>query len=67
MFEDALSTLDADLSANVTEAVEAFSTGLGRTMIATAVLSLADHRRGRLRVAQARCALPDRILRGRAR
>ncbi len=40
-FEDALSTLDADLGVKVTQAVvDAFSTGLGRTMIATAALSL---------------------------
>ena len=40
-FNDALSTLDPDLAAQVTQAVvDAFSTGLGRTMIATAVLSL---------------------------
>lgn len=40
-FKDALSTLDPDLAAKVTQAViDAFSGGLGRTMLATAVLSL---------------------------
>jgi MFS family permease len=41
-FDDALSTLDDDLGRKVTQAVvDAFSTGLGHTMIATAILSLA--------------------------
>lgn len=41
-FKDAVSSLDADLGAKVTQAViDAFSTGLGRTMVATAILSLA--------------------------
>jgi EmrB/QacA subfamily drug resistance transporter len=40
-FDDALATLDDDLGRQVTQAVvDAFSTGLGHTMLATAVLSL---------------------------
>ncbi len=40
-FKDALATLDPGLAATVTRAViDAFSTGLGRTMLATAALSL---------------------------
>ena len=40
-FDDALSTLDDDLGRKVTQAVvDAFSTGLGHTMIATAILAL---------------------------
>ncbi len=40
-FNDALSTLDEDLGRKVTQAVvDAFSTGLGHTMVATAVLSV---------------------------
>lgn len=40
-FNDALSTLDDDLGRKVTQAVvDAFSTGLGHTMLATAALSL---------------------------
>lgn len=41
-FKDALATLDPDLATKVTQAVvDAFSAGLGHTMLATAALSLA--------------------------
>ena len=40
-FKDALSSLDADLGARVTQAVvDAFSSGVARTMMATAALAL---------------------------
>ena len=40
-FHDAVATLDPALAATVTQAViDAFSNGLGRTMLATAALSL---------------------------